>query len=351
MNFIKKITKDQLEELRTAVRIEDDVRAVRKIQAIILLEEKTSASTIEMITGYKREVAVKFRRKYLEYGIEGLRSKKKPKRPKELLTRNQRETLITILNTQKPSEFGYTNQGFWTTRVLADLIEEQWGVRYKSRTSLYVLFKRAKFTFRKPEKQSERRNEKVIADWKEQYKPIIEAECARKDSVVLVGDEAALSSETRTQRVWLPLEGPAIVLDTAKRKLVHLYGFLEIGSGAACAFKTATQTGETTVLILKKLAKQYVGKRIVIFWDNASWHKSDAVREFLTTTKQFQLYNFPPYAPDLNPQEHVWKEMREKKLNNRLIKDIDIAAKDAIAYIENTVFNYKFFGAQGTFNM
>lgn len=349
MNFMIKISKEQLLELRAAVRSEKDAKAIRAIQAIILLEEKASAATIEMLVGYQREVAIKLRRKYLEKGIESLRSKKR-KATRSLLTSGQREQIVKILNTQTPSEFGY-NQDFWTTTVLADLIAEQYGVQYKSKTPIYLILRKAEFTFRKPEKWSEKRDPELIKEWKKKYESIIQEECARQDSVVLVGDEAVLTSATRTQRVWLPLKGPAFVEDTAKRKTVHLYGFLNVNSGVAWAFKTSEQTGLTTVEILKKLAKKHTGKRIVIFWDNAAWHKSADVRTFLETTTQFKLYNFPPYAPDLNPQEHVWKEMREKRLNNKLIKDIDLAAKDAISFIENTIFKYNFFGLHGTFDV
>lgn len=348
MNFMKKITNEQLLELRTAVRKEQDAKAVRKIQAIILIEEKVSAATLDMLTGYQREVAVKLRRKYLKLGIESLASKKR-EATRSFLTRGQREKIVEILNKQKPSEFGY-NQDFWTTTVLADLIAEQWGVRYKSKTPIYLILKKADFTFRKPEKWSKNRDPKVIEAWKKEYETIIVEESSRDDSVVLVGDEAVLTSSTRTQRVWLPLKNPAFVEDTTKRKTVHLYGFLDVVSGVAWAFKTASQTGKITIGILKKLAKKYTNKRIVIFWDNASWHKSAEVRAFLATTNQFKLYNFPPYAPDLNPQEHVWKEMREKKLNNKLINDINIAANEAIKFIEDTIFKYKFFGLHGTFN-
>ena len=352
MNFKQKITKEQFETLNKLINNENnDVRAVRKAQAIILLEDKASALTIKTITRYEREVAVKIRNQYLKRGLESLLSKKRTKAYKPLLTRNQKDSIVTILNTQKPTDFGYINQEVWTTKILADLIEENYGVRYKSRTSFYLIFKKAKFTFRKPEKQSERRNEEVIAEWKEKYKSIIESECSRNDSVVLAGDEATLSSETRLQRAWLPANSPAIIQDTSKRKMVHLYGFIEVVSGATHAFKTLAQTGEITVSILKKLAKLFIGKRIVIFWDNASWHKSAEVRKFLESTKQFQLYNFPPYAPDLNPQEHVWKELREKVLNNKLIRDINAAANDAASFINNSIFKYKFFGLHGTFTM
>src|SRR5271155_2487951 len=142
MNFIKKISKEQIEALSVFIKSEkDDVKAVCRAQAILLLEDKTSAATIKMITGYKREVAVKTRRKFIESGINILRTKKKTKKQKELLTRSQKEAIVITLNTQKPSDYGYKNQDIWTTKILANLIEEQWEVHYKSRTSLYLLFK------------------------------------------------------------------------------------------------------------------------------------------------------------------------------------------------------------------
>jgi transposase len=352
MNFLQKMTKAQREELRSIIKQEEEDRVlIRRAQAILLLEERISATTIEAIVGLKREVVVKLRRIYLRKGLEALRSKRKKKKITELLSRNQKAYIVGILNTKKPSDFGFTNREFWTAAILGQLIQEQYGVKYKSKTSLYLIFKEAKFTFRKPEKQSERRNEQQIAEWKLKYEPIIKEECVRSDTIVLVGDEAIMTSETRLQRVWLPLNAPAFVQDTASRKTVHFYGFLNVQSGEASVFKTTAQTGEITVSVLKKLASKHPRKRIVIFWDNASWHKSETVRAYLTATKQFQLYNFPPYAPDLNPQEHVWKELREKVLNNRLIGNIETVAQEAVEFLNNSLFKYKFFGLHGTYNM
>jgi len=350
INFLQKISQKQLKELQDGIYKENDTIAIRRAQAILMLEEGVPADLIKLITHYQREVVVKHRRMFLKHGFDILRSKRKEKAPKQLLTGTQKDQIVEVLNTQKPTDYGIDSQ-FWTAAILGSLIEEQYGVKYKSKTSLYLIFKRAKFTFHKPEKQSEKRSEKLISEWKKKYKSIIEEECSRNDTVVLVGDEAALTSETRLQKVWLPVDKPAFIEDTAKRKRVHLYGFLNIQNGVAIAFKTKSQCGEVTVTILKKLAELHPKKRIVIFWDNASWHKSQTVREYLKTTKSFKLYNFPPYAPDLNPQEHVWKEVREKTLNNKLIRNIDDAAKSAVDFINNSLFKYKFFGAHGTFNV
>lgn len=350
MNFVYKLSENQKKELQNCIHCNEDTLAVKRSQAIVLLEEKVSPSTIKLITGYEREVVVKVRRLYIKYGIHSLESKRKKKKPKAYLTRNQKKQIANILNTQTPRDYGY-NSDFWTTTILANLIIEQYGIKYKSKTSIYVIFREAKFSFHKPEKRSVKRNEKIIEQWKQEMLSVLNEECKRDNNVVLAGDEAAITSQTRTQRVWLPINGSAFVEDTTKRKIAHFYGFLNVQSGEAFAYKTPTQTGEMTISVLKKLAKVYPHKRIVIVWDNASWHKSQAVRDFLSTTNQFKLYNFPPYAPELNPQEHIWKEVREKVLNNRLIKDLESVAKEALDFINNAIFKYSFFGLHGTFNM
>jgi len=63
---------------------------------------------------------------------------------------------------------------------------------------------------------------------------------------------------------------------------------------------------------LEGIGKKYIGKKIIIFWDNATWHKSKEIKQYLSDTRHnFVLKNFPPYAPDENPQEHVWKDGRK----------------------------------------
>jgi len=56
----------------------------------------------------------------------------------------------------------------------------------------------------------------------------------------------------------------------------------------------------------------------MIVWDNAAFHKGKLLREKLKTTlRRIHLVNLPPYAPDHNPQEHVWKYGKDKLANNQ----------------------------------
>lgn len=52
--------------------------------------------------------------------------------------------------------------------------------------------------------------------------------------------------------------------------------------------------------------------------------------------------NFPPYSPELNPQEQVWKQARNKVSHNRFEKDFDVLINDFSSYLEAAVFHTNF---------
>ena len=59
--------------------------------------------------------------------------------------------------------------------------------------------------------------------------------------------------------------------------------------------------------------------------DGAGWHVSHALR----VPPNLTLLKLPPYAPELNPAEMLWRELRQRYLSNRLYPDI-YALDDAL---------------------
>jgi transposase len=292
------------------------------------------------LTGYNQKYAFDLRRKYLKHGIDSLKERKK--RSRALLTKGQRIHIIETIRTTIPRAFGF-EVDYWTTSILGHLIKLQYNVQYKSKTSLYLFFKEAKFSYHKPDKQYKNRNQKVIDEWIEKNKSVIQEALQNEKTIVLVEDEMMLSTQTTTQKIWLPQgEFPKIDV-SSKRKLRCVYGFLNIKNGHQHAFKTMRANSEESCKMLDNIGKIYKDHKIVIIWDNASWHKSDAIKEFLAKTKHnFFLIQFPPYAPDLNPQEHVWKAGRTAVTHNHFIENIDKATDQFVQYLNNQTFDYKF---------
>ena len=87
----------------------------------------------------------------------------------------------------------------------------------------------------------------------------------------------------------------------------------------------------------------YVGQKLALIWDNAKWHRSKELRALLGIGKEFSHIRFiwlPPYAPDKNPREHVWKTAKDVTENS-----ITETFEQLKHIFENTirgkVFNYK----------
>jgi transposase len=75
--------------------------------------------------------------------------------------------------------------------------------------------------------------------------------------------------------------------------------------------------GEDVVRFLKHLMGQIPGKLLVI-WDGSPIHRGGAVKDFLAggASRRLKLEQLPGYAPDLNPDEGIWKHLKGVELKN-----------------------------------
>ena len=93
-------------------------------------------------------------------------------------------------------------------------------------------------------------------------------------------------------------------------------------------------------MLLKKIEKSYSDKeKIYAFSDNARYYKSIAVREFLTTSK-IEIINLPPYCPNLNLIERLWKFMRAKIINTKYFVKFE-SFQDAIRNFFQNIESFK----------
>jgi transposase len=341
MKKIEKLSIKALTELQVVIRDRVSMAVeVRRAQAIMLVNENCNEITLRTVTGYSKNFASKLRKRYQEKGLPGILVKKR--KPRLLLTKTQLVEVQKIVQEKLPNAYGI-NANFWSTSILAEFIQKEYNVKYKSKTSYYLIFKKADFTYHKPDKQYHERKQEVIDTWHKEIAPLIKKEIEKPEQVILVGDEMILTTQTTTQKVWLPAGKSVKIEASNKREKRCLYGFLNVKTGQEHAFKTDYTNSLTTCNMLSKLLKIYPHQKIVIIWDNASWHRSSTVRDFLAKhTDKFHLFAFPPYYPDENPQEHVWKAGRANITHNVFIKNIDLATDQFVAYLNQTKFEYKF---------
>jgi transposase len=74
--------------------------------------------------------------------------------------------------------------------------------------------------------------------------------------------------------------------------------------------------GEEVAAFLRSLLRQIPGPLVVLL-DNGGIHRGEPVQELLGRTSRLHLEPFPPYAPELNPDEGVWHHLKAHLANGR----------------------------------
>lgn len=345
MKRCPKLTNNQIQQLHHVIQDKRySSRETRRAQAIIMLDAGTHYGTIAMLTGYEREYVFKLRKRFLQHGIITIEDKQK-KNPKELLTKRQREELIHTVRAKTPNECSrYYNSDYWTASTLAEYIKRVYNVLYKSKTSLYIIFRQAKFSYHKPGTVSERRDEQEVQKWREQAQKRIQHAWSDRDTIILAEDEMNLSTQTTVQKIWLR-EGEYPKIEVArKRESRSIYGFLNIKTGREHGFKAAWQNMYITARILKKVRRLYPKKKILLLWDKAGWHKGRIAQNVIEKDQNIETLYFPTAAPEQNPQEHVWKNGRSHVTHNAFITNIDKTTNEFVKYLNTTTFPYALVG-------
>lgn len=332
-----------MRELELFIRTSTTKSAALRAQAILLTDTRCGSRDLKRFTGYSRSHALLLKQTYHDRGLAALIDKRKGK-PKELLTKKQREKIETTLKEKTPKDLGYGHD-HWSASVLGDWIEKTFKVKYKSKTSLYLIFKKVSFSYHRPGTTYDKRDDAEVAAWQKTAARKLAKLLKEKNTVILTGDEMVLTTATTIQRVWLPVgEYPKVVVKTGTRQRRHVYGFLNLRTGSEHARKTNYQTMYVTKDVLKNIRARYPKQKIALFWDNAGWHKGSVVMDFLKQDGNFEIVWFPRYAPDENPQEKIWKAGRSAVTHNEYISDIDKATDSLVRFFNKTKFEYSFLG-------
>lgn len=332
----------QIQQLQSFIATVKEGAASRRAIAVRLLEAGLDVT----MTGYTRKHAERLRREFVQHGIVVFEDKRTNNRDR-ILSKLEKQQIVVTLKTKQPKDVisGCTVE-HWTTGLLGVYIFQRFGKRYKSKTSERLLFKEASLTWHCPGKSYENADPEAKATWIKQTKPVLKKHCADDNTVILCEDEMVLTSRTTTQKVWLPKgEYPPVIETNSTRKRKNFYGFLNLKTGAEHAFITDKQNMLVTAKVLTRVRKLYPKQKLVIFWDNCGWHRGSKVMEWIEADGNTETVHFPPYTPQLNPQEHVWKAGRSHVTHNQYIGErLEEIASQFEQYITERAFAYELLG-------
>ena len=150
---------------------------------------------------------------------------------------------------------------------------------------------------------------------------------------IMFADEARFGRINRPRPCWAPTGIRPEVASQLIREYIYLYGAVAPKDGTCVYLIMPTSNTACFEAFLDVLSRKFARQDILLVLDGAPNHRSGD----LAVPNNIALLFLPPYAPELNPKENLWEEIREKIFKNYALKSIDaVRAKlnQAILYIE-----------------
>lgn len=149
-------------------------------------------------------------------------------------------------------------------------------------------------------------------------------------------DEGRFGRISQLRRCWGPKAWRAIVPAQHIRQYTYGFAAIEPATGQTVSLILPKVNAETMSVFLAEMANRYPQDHLVVVRDGAGWHQSHELQVPEETTLIF----LPPYSPELNPVEQLWKLLRGKYFANKLFDTMDHledTLEEALRWVESAV--------------
>lgn len=271
-------------------------------------------------------------------GIEALAPKARSGRNRKLTPTEEQEVKHWIVGGD-PRQHGF-DFGLWTRQIVADLLKEKFDIRM-SVTSVGDLLHRLNLTPQKPLRRAYERDEAQVQEWIEEVYPRVKKYAKKASAEIFWLDEASIRSDDPLQRTWGEKGKTPVLKTSGQRQSINAISALSNKGGFWYHVYTGKFTADKCVECFKRFLKNRK-TRVILIMDGHPVHKSKKVLKYVESLEgQLEIIILPPYAPDLNPDELVWNQMRNIGTSKKPLKKGESLMNRAIVDLESIKRNKK----------
>lgn len=155
-------------------------------------------------------------------------------------------------------------------------------------------------------------------------------------------DEGRFGRISLPHRCWAPSGIRPVCGAQIIREYIYAYSAISPIDGVIDSLIAPHANTEIMAIFLQQVAERFAEEFIIMFMDKASWHTAGKLK----IPENMKLLFLPPYSPQLNPVEHLWKEVREKYFSNEVFNSIDAVEDrlmEALTFMNKTPDTVKSF--------
>lgn len=289
---------------------------IRKM-AVRRVNEGEKPSAVIASYGMQRTTIYKWLRAEREGGEAALASRKGTGRP-QILTERQQMKVVEWVCGKDPRQYAF-DFGLWTREIVAELIMRRFKKKVSPDTVGRMLHEWG-VTPQKPLRRAYERDPEAVRKWQEEEYPAIRQRAKGRGAEIFFEDEAGIRSDSPLGRTWAAKGMTPEVATSGQRQSVNAISMVSPKG----AFWFEVYTGRFNAGRFVEFLKAFMrGRRKPVFMvlDKHPAHRAVAVARYVQSLKgKLELHFLPGYAPDLNPDEFVWNQMRHKGTSKKPLK-------------------------------
>jgi transposase len=227
---------------------------------------------------------------------------------------------------------------FHSSLKVLDYIKSTFGIEYKP-DSVIALLHRLGFVYKKtkliPSKADLAKQDEFIKEYKKIEQNLPENE------LILFGDGVHPHHNTESTYAWIQKGQEKEILSNTGRVRVNINGAINPANPTEIVHHDClTIDALSTIVWLKLIEERFPDKKTIhLFVDNARYYRSVLVQEFLKNSR-IKMHFLPPYSPNLNPIERLWKFLKKEVIKSNYTSDPNVFRKRIDDFFRN-INSYK----------
>lgn len=314
---------------------ERDAEAKQRYLIVLALDKKKTPTEIHEALGPARSTVYRVAERFEAHGEIGLRNRRRENPPVKVTEKYIRR--LEWLVYRSPQKLGW-QRSTWTCELLAIQLEKDTGIKLH-RTHVRRLLHDLEFRWGRPRPGPLRYTTRAAKSRKvNKIKQVIDNLPA--DEVAVYEDEVDVHLNPKIGSCWMP-KGVQFEIETpGKNKKRYVFGGLNPRTGHLVWITAERKNSCVFIAWLNHLRRVYRRYRIIhVVCDNYIIHKSKKTLRAVEKMGDIILHFLPPYSPDHNPIEKLWKELHanvtrnhKRKTIERLMEDVEIFLITATPY-------------------
>ena len=201
----------------------------------------------------------------------------------------------------------------WTRQAIAILIYRRYKIRL-SKNSVGRLLAQLGITPQKPLWRAYQQDPERVRQWVEEEYPKIARAAKRSGAEIWFGDESGLRSDYHAGTTWGMKGRTPVVRTTGARYRLNLLSAVNRLGNMRFMIEKGKLKAEVVCRFLDRLMEGSL-QPIFLVLDGHPMHKSRKLAAKVRSYKgRLRLYRLPPYSPELNPSEEVWREVKSHRV-------------------------------------